>query len=459
MREEFTKLDRVHLLVLLVSIENPLYFMICILTLMFENSQGYSTGGGTGDTTPWVGWGADDVLEYEIILYDGTNLTANANENKDLFWALSGGGSGLGVITKIKTGVIQSPEPRPGQDRKFSYGTFRAYFDTDQKREDFWGAWQDFLYDELPEDNANAKFGGNFHNNATGTEAVLDFIFLGGVEEAVDILQDYHLLNYTFPSGMYGQVCNRNYTTCTNVDVPSQITRIYEFNTYGEAVLYKICKTEATFTGGMTNMSFHPDYGVCDALGLDQSKCPLGLSDFACDILGLNQSECPTQGLLPTPESCLDPEFIAKLAEAASNPLSFMNRPFTPESDIFEFTSLGGLLLPKLEASTLAELSKRTQFVASHLQHGAPTKRAKDYIAYPFREHAMLAELIAANVPDPELFVSTILKDPYYNNDKNKMSGYFNYMVRENVEMYLIVYIMYIAHFFFSEPSWQSQLA
>jgi hypothetical protein len=73
-------------------------------------------------------------LEYEIILYDGTNLTANANENKDLFWALSGGGSGLGVITKIKTGVIQSPEPRPGQDRKFSYGTFRAYFDTDQKQ-------------------------------------------------------------------------------------------------------------------------------------------------------------------------------------------------------------------------------------------------------------------------------------------------------------------------------------
>lgn len=242
---------------------------------------------------------------------------------------------------------------------------------------------------------------------------------------------------------MYGQVCNRNYANCTNVDVPLQIDRIYEFNTYGEAMLYKICQGGSTWLG-MTNVAYPPQnvpdetpgYGVCDHLGLDRSKCQF-------------------RGLTPTPESCLDPDVIDKLAEAASDPLSFLNCPGYPDRDpdtdaILEFTSLGGLLLPKIEASTLAKLSKRTQFFAAHLQRGAPTKRANDFIAYPFREHAMLVEVVAAYEPDPELFVSTVLEDPNYNNDKNKMDVYYNYMVRENVKMYF---------FLQTEPGWQSQLA
>jgi hypothetical protein len=391
-------------------------------------------------------------LEYEVILYDGTNLTANANENKDLFWALSGGGSGL--ITKIKTGVIQSPEPRPGQDRKFSYGSFQGLIDTDDKREEFWGAFQDFLYDS-PEDDANAKFGANMGSidNLFG----MSFILLGGIGEAVDILNRYHLLKYPSSDTM-PQVCFSNYQNCSAVDLPSQITRIYEFNTYGEAMLYKICQTTEVYLG-MTNVSYpgdaYPDDGVCDALGLDQSKCPF-------------------QGLLPTPESCLDPDVIASLQRAVSDPLSFMNRPFYPDrgqnpnvpqngaDGPMEFTSRGGLLLPKLEASTWAKLSKGTNFTANHLQHGAPTKRTEDYITYPFRQHAILFDMTTANVPNLDFFMSTILEDPYYNNDKKKLSGYFNYMVSVNVE--IIFDILYIAHFSSShfsntEPGWKSRLA
>eukprot|EP00984_Skeletonema_dohrnii_P010711 scaffold4199_cov110-Skeletonema_dohrnii-CCMP3373.AAC.4 len=64
---------------------------------------GYATGGGQGDTTPWVGLGIDDVLSYDIVLYNGTAVTASATSHSDLYWALQGGGSGYGVITSLET--------------------------------------------------------------------------------------------------------------------------------------------------------------------------------------------------------------------------------------------------------------------------------------------------------------------------------------------------------------------
>ena len=56
-----------------------------------------STGGGSGDMTPYIGWAADAVLEFDLIDYNGNELVANQDENPDLYWALRGGGSGLGV--------------------------------------------------------------------------------------------------------------------------------------------------------------------------------------------------------------------------------------------------------------------------------------------------------------------------------------------------------------------------
>ena len=44
----------------------------------------------------------DNVLEITIILADGQHLVANSYHNKDLFWALRGGGGGTwGVVTSV----------------------------------------------------------------------------------------------------------------------------------------------------------------------------------------------------------------------------------------------------------------------------------------------------------------------------------------------------------------------
>ena len=51
---------------------------------------GYATGGGQGDTTPYVGLGIDDVISYRIVTSDGVAKNASATENEDLYWYLRG---------------------------------------------------------------------------------------------------------------------------------------------------------------------------------------------------------------------------------------------------------------------------------------------------------------------------------------------------------------------------------
>ena len=46
--------------------------------------------------------GVDNVLQITIVTADGNHIIANAYRNKDLFWALRGGGGGTwGVVTSV----------------------------------------------------------------------------------------------------------------------------------------------------------------------------------------------------------------------------------------------------------------------------------------------------------------------------------------------------------------------
>lgn len=54
------------------------------------------------------GWAADNVIEYEIVLYAGQIVTVNQDTYPDLFWALKGGGNNFGIITKFRLKTFQS---------------------------------------------------------------------------------------------------------------------------------------------------------------------------------------------------------------------------------------------------------------------------------------------------------------------------------------------------------------
>ncbi|KAF5021262.1 hypothetical protein F66182_6660 [Fusarium sp. NRRL 66182] len=58
------------------------------------------SGGASYHTQQW-GLSCDNVVNYEVVLADGSVVEANAKENADLFKALKGGGLNLGIVSRF----------------------------------------------------------------------------------------------------------------------------------------------------------------------------------------------------------------------------------------------------------------------------------------------------------------------------------------------------------------------
>lgn len=68
---------------------------------------GYSLGGGIGWLARKHGLSAESVLAVELVTADGALVRADSMQNTELFWALRGGGGGLGVVVAVELALYR----------------------------------------------------------------------------------------------------------------------------------------------------------------------------------------------------------------------------------------------------------------------------------------------------------------------------------------------------------------
>lgn len=70
---------------------------------------GMMLGGGVGHLTPRIGYVSDNIVAVELVTATGDVVTASADENPDLFWAVRGSTGNFGVVTALEVKLFDIP--------------------------------------------------------------------------------------------------------------------------------------------------------------------------------------------------------------------------------------------------------------------------------------------------------------------------------------------------------------
>ncbi|KAF3809542.1 FAD-linked oxidoreductase azaL [Colletotrichum gloeosporioides] len=137
-------------------------------------SAGHVLHGGYGMSSHTKGLALDWLVGAKVVLANSTVVIASETENADLFWALKGAGSSLGVATEFYFKTFDAPQQATN---------FLAVLQWDaQKSIDGFKVLQDWAEEDMPRELNMRLFitprftnlEGMFYGNKTGLQAILD---------------------------------------------------------------------------------------------------------------------------------------------------------------------------------------------------------------------------------------------------------------------------------------------
>jgi FAD/FMN-containing dehydrogenase len=144
---------------------------------------GLTLGGGYGWLRRKHGLSSDNVVEAEVVTADGSVLTASADENPDLYWAIRGGGGNFGIVTSF-TFALHPVGPEVA---------FSATFYPIEEYAQVLRGWRDYV-EQAPDEVTTVCVGITFPANPELPEAIHDRpvvivggVFVGDVEEGLQI--------------------------------------------------------------------------------------------------------------------------------------------------------------------------------------------------------------------------------------------------------------------------------
>lgn len=71
--------------------------------------MGAALGGGLGRYQGFYGLLADNIVDADLVLADGSTITVSDSSHSDLLWALKGAGHNFGIVTRFTLKTYQSP--------------------------------------------------------------------------------------------------------------------------------------------------------------------------------------------------------------------------------------------------------------------------------------------------------------------------------------------------------------
>lgn len=141
---------------------------------------GLILGGGLSYMSAQYGWSASLVLEYEVVIADGSIITVSETEHPDLFVALKGGINNFGIVT---TYVLQ------GKPQADVYGGNLIFLRTPQKDKLLLKAVRDFT--EYNTDDKAAVIVTAERANVNIVDSWILFLFYDGPTPPVDIFKNF----------------------------------------------------------------------------------------------------------------------------------------------------------------------------------------------------------------------------------------------------------------------------